>query len=379
MRRRVGQSDLGFESDSFLDIIANIVGILIILIVVAGMRVSNAPILPALEMKAAAASEDDDVQQQKPPELAVVGPSESLDAENPVLPTLEPVIPETEAPQEPSPQLLGLVTSLQQEVAALDEQTAHTDQQLLQLQFNERQSQQQLAAAAAAFSAETSALKKQKHKTGLLQAKLEKSRGEVRKLRLRLAKAEREKQPTQIIRHKLTPISRVVEGQEAHFHLARNRVALIPLDDMIDRLRAQVARQRDWLIKFPRHQGSIGPVRGFTMNYVVERQQLSVVEELRQGRGIMRIGISEWQLETAPDLSAESAEQALRPGSAFHRALLAIDPQTTLTFWVYPDSFELFRELKQLAHEEDFTVAARPLPFGIPISASPYGTRSAGQ
>ena len=44
MSRRTARAELGFGSDSFLDIIANIVGILIILIVVAGMRVSNAPV-----------------------------------------------------------------------------------------------------------------------------------------------------------------------------------------------------------------------------------------------------------------------------------------------------------------------------------------------
>ncbi|MFQ5732786.1 MAG: hypothetical protein ACE5KM_12640, partial [Planctomycetaceae bacterium] len=41
-RRRSGE--LEFGSDSFLDIIANIVGILIILIVVAGLRVARAPV-----------------------------------------------------------------------------------------------------------------------------------------------------------------------------------------------------------------------------------------------------------------------------------------------------------------------------------------------
>ncbi len=41
---RSRSGDLDFGSDSFLDIIANIVGILIILIVIAGLRVARTPV-----------------------------------------------------------------------------------------------------------------------------------------------------------------------------------------------------------------------------------------------------------------------------------------------------------------------------------------------
>ena len=43
MARRGRKADLKTDSDSFLDIIANIVGVLIILLVVAGVRVSQLP------------------------------------------------------------------------------------------------------------------------------------------------------------------------------------------------------------------------------------------------------------------------------------------------------------------------------------------------
>lgn len=46
------QQEAGFGSDSFLDILCNMVGILVILIVIAGMRVSRAPVvLPDLMAK----------------------------------------------------------------------------------------------------------------------------------------------------------------------------------------------------------------------------------------------------------------------------------------------------------------------------------------
>ena len=44
MARRRNSDDIEFGSDSFLDIVANIVGILIILIVVAGIKAGAAPV-----------------------------------------------------------------------------------------------------------------------------------------------------------------------------------------------------------------------------------------------------------------------------------------------------------------------------------------------
>ena len=44
MSRRRPKGELQFGSDSFLDVVANIVGILIILIVIAGLRVGQMPV-----------------------------------------------------------------------------------------------------------------------------------------------------------------------------------------------------------------------------------------------------------------------------------------------------------------------------------------------
>jgi len=72
MSRRTDRNSVGFESDSFLDIIANIVGILIILIVMAGVRVGNAPILPLVDISIPAPIDEQPeivVVAQLPPEV----------------------------------------------------------------------------------------------------------------------------------------------------------------------------------------------------------------------------------------------------------------------------------------------------------------------
>jgi hypothetical protein len=60
--------------------------------------------------------------------------------------------------------------------------------------------------------------------------------------------------------------------------------------------------------------------------------------------------------------------------------LAAFDPrQATVTVWVYPDSFDQFRQIKEELYKLGFLTASRPLPDGQPITGAPQGTRSAAQ
>ena len=51
----------------------------------------------------------------------------------------------------------------------------------------------------------------------------------------------------------------------------------------------------------------------------------------------------------------------------------------TVTLWVYPDSFTLYRQLRDYLVERNVVVAGRPLPDGLPIASSRRGTSSRGQ
>jgi hypothetical protein len=53
--------------------------------------------------------------------------------------------------------------------------------------------------------------------------------------------------------------------------------------------------------------------------------------------------------------------------------------RTTITVWVYPDSFAEFRRLKEHLYQRGFATAARPLPTDRPIAAGPKGTKSIAQ
>ena len=109
MSRRRNYDPPAFGSDSFLDIVANIVGILIILMVVVGVRASRAPVsLPTAAIVVDPAPRRSSIPVLEPisePEPAPLHIDEEPDAEPTPTPLVihpyEPVPIETTLPQEP--------------------------------------------------------------------------------------------------------------------------------------------------------------------------------------------------------------------------------------------------------------------------------------
>lgn len=370
MSRRHAKAETAFGSDSFLDVIANIVGILIILIVVAGVRVSRIPVAEAGSATAV---------EQRPPMLLPPVPQAEMKPETAPIAALEVPPPEPAPPPAPPAELVEEARRLKEQLAAFDQEARSVTGALRLGRGRVAAVQDQLASVQKQLSLAQDTLRLQSNESAQSQAGFEQMQGELATLQQELLEAERERPAAQQIGHRLTPVSRVVEGPELHFRLAQEQVAFVPVEDLIERLRRDVERNKDWIVRTQRYKGEVGPVRGFVMTYIVQRRPFSILEELRSGRGIVQIGISAWKIEPAANLVAETAEQALRPGSRFYQALLSAPRDATLTFWVYPDSFGLYRQLQAFAHREGFTIAARPLPFGIPIAGSPNGSRSAGQ
>ncbi|MBA3314763.1 MAG: hypothetical protein M3552_00150 [Planctomycetota bacterium] len=364
MPRRHRDEGATVESDSFLDIVANIVGILIILIVVAGVRVGQSAALP-------------------PASVAAVEPPQPLPTPKPA-PVVAPRptivrLPRPESPPapEPSPALLAAIDATAREIEGLRvEGRSH------------RVDGDQIAATAAEIAADISAIAIE-HAAVAEEATVVASANEalaieVENLRSALDGIGRQISdvPTEkvtVLRHRLNPIAREVRGNELHFRIAAGRIAKVPIEALVERLKPQIERQKDWIAKYHRQQGRVGPIDGFSMEYVVERQRLSAIEELRAGTQMMRITVTGWKAVPERDLVAESVEEALQSDSRFMSALRLADRNATLTFWVYPDSFEAYRRLQQAAHAEGLSVAARPLPDGVPIAGSPNGSRSSSQ
>lgn len=386
MSRRAPQGEVGFGSDSFLDIVANIVGILIILIVIAGVRMSQAPVTVA------------ENQPENPPQpqvididLAAFPPEMETDPpirEAPALvlrepdPEPKPILPQKPRIiyQHPSQELLGKVQNLESELSSLDQvmQSRETGAQELLLQKQAISGQVQTLVSQ--IDQKSDRLEQDYQQLLSLVDSKRETQKKLERIVAQVRQVSAPREQVKELKHRLTPVSKVVTDKEWHFLLSENKVSYVPINELLADLKDQVMKRGSWLAKYREHHGSVGPIRGYTMKYVVERQALSAMDQLRNGgSGGFRVGVTKWEIDRSDDAYGENQEMALQVQSRFYQALSGIGTGSTITLWVYPDSFELYRTLQKHAHSLGYQVAGRPLPFGVPIAGSPAGTRSAGQ
>ena len=168
-----------------------------------------------------------------------------------------------------------------------------------------------------------------------------------------------------------TPLSKTVDSKEAHFQLIGGRLTFVPFEALVDKLQDAMREHSRRFDEQPELTDTIGPVGGFRMRYSIERFDTP--------RGsILRVA----QIEFLPVSSqlGETIEMAMAQQSTLREKLKMMSPrQYTITVWTYPDSFAEFRELKKELYQLGYAVAARPLPMGLPIGASPNGSKSSAE
>jgi hypothetical protein len=182
-----------------------------------------------------------------------------------------------------------------------------------------------------------------------------------------------------VLEHLPTPMARTVFGSEIHFRLLGHRLAYVPFEEVKAAFQADAARQVHKLRDTPRAEFSLPEIAGFGARYVLRRAEMEV--ELRSGTA-KHTGVELeliYLVDVEPNLGQPIA-QALAPGSEFRSRISTLKPQsTTVTIWVYPDSFDDFRALKAELYKLGFLTAARPMPMGEPIAGSPSGSRSSAE
>jgi hypothetical protein len=316
--RRIREEGEAFGSDSFLDVICNMVGIIVILVVVAGMRAQQA-------------EAPDTAQPAKLAEIAAQAQSLQDD-----------------------------VLRLAHEIEKVQMAGALVFEERRLLAVQAEQGKQWIAAARGALDATRQQDFDLRRATNAIDQ-------EMAKVELALASDVTSERPTVQVVSYPTPISKVVTGKEAHFQLRDGRVAEVPIERLLDRLPAEMRRQEDKLRQQYEATGTAGPIAGFRMRYTLERDG-----------GYIRLRECEF-VPVSPQ-EGEPTGMALAATSEFRRSVAALNPRsTTVTLWTYPDGFEAYRKLKAELYQQGFAVAGRPLPFDQPIGGSPHGSRSAAE
>ncbi|MDO4557549.1 MAG: hypothetical protein Q4C47_01125 [Planctomycetia bacterium] len=403
---RQDPDDAGY--DSFLDIVSNMVGILIVLVMVAGIRAGNAP-LPEL-------SEGSPATTDSPETVAIPegnGSPESFTSsppppQNPP-PELHDLAEVTKENEEIVSRLASLektITERRQELARRDQESSRTLARQTEIQRHRAIQSTELTGLQEKTSEIRAQLVRSHQDQTQLQRTLYERRVERKELESQLSKSESEREtkstktvvtaevpesaspsatpPVKTLESYPTPVSRVVSGPELHYQLRGNRVVHVPVDALtrlvVEDARSQIHRLSDRLVPLDHFNSgdnramgeigaTVGPVEGFRMRYLLRR-----VSRPGVGAGVELAG---WTVIPVSGVQGETPEEMFRTDSAFLRSLDGIPPDgSTLTFWVSGDSFESFHAIRKWAHEQGWSVAGRPLPDGFPISGSPEGAQS---
>jgi hypothetical protein len=326
MARPAAQLTEAVNSDSFLDIVASVVSIMIIMVVMEGMRIKNAPVTAAIENSPVTAELRNDLAGEQ-------------SAREDLLKTGEEVR-----------QLKGWAAA----------RGAQRDM---------------LATAVAAMEKEIDGRREKmdrEKRQGFDRARA------VAQAKYRLEQLDKERELAEIseaapvvLESYATPIGKVVDKNEVHFILWDEKIAYIPKDDL-ERAFVEDAQQkiRKLSPNSPDMTETLGPVEGFKIRYTLGLQNVGGRTE------IMYL----WELRPTPGVVGESAEQALSQGSQFRAHLAKLRRgMHTVTIHVYSDSFEAFRKIRKELYHQGFSVAARPLSPEMSIGFSPAGSKSTAQ
>jgi hypothetical protein len=326
--------------DSFLDIVANLVGILIILIMVIGARATNAMV----EATPDGVAEDETVK---------------IDLEG----------------------ARAAAEAVEADVHKVD---AKIKRELLEIEYRRRERDkflQSVTIAEQAMEQQRKQLGQKQQEQLAMRSELLAARGALEDLKHSRIALENALPQQNVIEHLPTPMAKTVFGRELHFRLLGGRLAYVPWDELVERMKAD-APQRAWKLKSAdRITEVVGPVRGFRMQYTLRHARR--VSSVGGGAAVAvqsRIELDRFVLLPVRHDLGEPLEAALQDGAEFRSLISQFDPnRTTVTVWVYPDSFHQFRQVKETLFRMGYLTAGRPMPEGHPIGGSPDGTRSASQ
>ena len=340
-RRRRPEQEIHFSFDSFLDLVANVVGIIIRLILVAwvGARTYTGVFHPP------------DGSKPTTTKSKAVAPSPE-------------VLSEEQALEQARRRLAAAESALLEHLHKQDELHTRQSEAVRQLAALDNEAHK-FEKEAADLDGRRQQLEKGHHRPNCRSrrcAGIDKLAKHVGLRRLPPAK--------KLLRYQ-TPVAQAVQSEELSFECRRGRVTFLDVEGLLREvhpgLRSRVERLRtQWQV-----DGETGACGAFRLRYVVSRQRgmLDAVGGPTRPASSATGWTVGWRCRSGR--GAARRWPRLRPGSEFRRIVDRLDAeQTAVTFWVYPDSFATYRELRDYLLRRDVLVAGRPLPDDMPIASS---------
>ncbi len=334
MKRAEIEADQMPGQDSFLDVITNIVGILILLVLVVGLRSSRS-------VHDGSASADEAHAQD---ELRQVYNS-ALTTEL-------------------------KVRDLVHRVSGAHDEADFREGERQWLNTNVVQAEQEVAERRSKLSADGQRDFDLRQKLNAAQTQLDEL------TRQQIALMAQDAVPEQI-ECQPTALAKAVTGKELHLLLSEDHLAIVPFDELLDQMKEDINANAWRLRQQDEMERTIGPVNGFRLKYCFVKEDVmrsSAAGTYMTGT-ISRFSHCYFLPESTP--VGEPAVESLKPNSELFQHLKHLRPEgITITIWTYPGNYDRLRQLKRTIREAGFQVAVRPLPKGMPLGASRHGSES---
>ncbi len=350
-RRRSPRDRLAFGFDSFLDVVANVIGIIVRLILVAWVG---------------AKSYEAGMEWKQVPLVVPSRPSPRLE-EHPLYSELESLRNEVEQSRRRFEKLTRETQGLRSKLDANAKEFAQLAEKRNEVLISVKALDDTLSRPVDSKVSSSITLAELRERRKKLESTLD----------------HLEKLPP--LKKTLTyyaPVSRAVQGDEIFFEIREGRATFIDLSAFLIEAKQSLEEAGKSLKTQWEFSQVTSPVGAFRMRYTIERERALFD---RPGTTpppdrSFSYGLTTWELEPTSLRRGETLTECLQPKSEFRNVVDTLDPSfAVITFWVYPDGFETCRKLRDYLHERGHDVAVRPLPPFVPIAASRHGSASRSQ
>lgn len=343
MRRRKHKQRSNTDSpgeDSFLDIVANLVGVLIILVVVVGANAGSRIHEIAISEVDQAEHDDLKIRSDAATKHAFSLERDNHELENKIL--------------------------IEQKISA--SRKLERDQMLVDVQGAEQ-----------ILDTEKQKLSDE-HKNVLERSTVLASlREQYRTIDSQFTSLNTAGSTTEKIEHYPTPIAKTVFSDEMHFRLRNGRLVYVPMNELVELMRDEWKEKARKLEVADETTETVGPIGDFRLQYHLRAEERRA--PIEYGAGVERVtSFTRFIMVPVNESIGVSLEDAFKDASEFQSLIgLSAPEKTTVSVWVYPDSFNEFNQLKKWLYQRGFKTACWPLSKNNPISGGPSGYRSTAQ
>jgi hypothetical protein len=332
-----------FGQDSFLDILTNVVGIIILLVLMVGLRASHdARGMTDAQLQASAVPAASENELQEACSTAVTAERGVHDLVTQAVNVHE----ETVFRDRERAYLATFVTGVEQEIVSRRAKLSVDEQRDFDLRRQLADAQQTLDN----LTREQVALVSQPA-------------------------------PVEVIENEPTPLARPSTGKELTLTLAEGHVAIVPVEELMKEAKKDVdLNLRDHLKLRDEYVNTVGPINGFRMRFRLRKVSVSRPRSGGVDEVATMVVPDRWEYLPTSAPIGEPVDQALLRGSELWQQLKAMSPDTSIVrMAVYPDSISDCHRLKQAFSQAGYATDEVPMQRNTKLVFSPYGIKTYAQ